>query len=72
MPLSLRRKVGESILIGNDTRVTVTKTKNTSTILLIEAPKNVKIMREEVYFREKERLIRESEVTTVHNVISGE
>jgi len=72
MPLSLRRKVGESILIGNDTRVTVTMTKNTSTILLIDAPKNVKIMREEVYFREKERLIRESEVTTVHNVISGE
>ena len=57
MPLSLRRKVGESILIGNDTRITVTRTKNTSTTLLIEAPKNVKIMREEVYFREKANLV---------------
>ena len=62
MPLSLRRTRGQSILIGNDIRITVTKCKNTHVVLKCEAPPNVKIMREELYNSIKKQLIKESEV----------
>lgn len=48
MPLSLSRKVGESIDISPGIRVTVVSIDRGRVILSIDAPLNVKIMRSEV------------------------
>jgi carbon storage regulator len=48
MALVLGRKPGESVLIGDGIRVTVIKTEDSQLRLRIEAPKDVRIMREEI------------------------
>lgn len=48
MGLLLGRKIDESILIGRDIRVTVTKAAKGHTRLYIEAPAHVAIVREEI------------------------
>ncbi|ARU60429.1 carbon storage regulator [Tumebacillus avium] len=47
--LVLSRKVGESIRIGDDVIVTVVEVKGDQIRLGIEAPKQVKVHRQEVY-----------------------
>jgi len=49
--LILTRKVGESINIGNNIKVTVASIKGGQTRLGIEAPKDVIVHREEIYRR---------------------
>lgn len=49
--LHIERKVGESIRLGNDIQVIVTKAANGTVRLAFEAPKEVKIYREEIYQR---------------------
>ncbi|MCM0650463.1 carbon storage regulator CsrA [Clostridium swellfunianum] len=47
--LVITRKKGESILIGDDVEITVVKLDDGSVKLSIDAPKNVTILRKELY-----------------------
>jgi carbon storage regulator len=47
--LVLTRKKGESILIGEDIEITVMKTDDGGVKLAINAPKNITILRKELY-----------------------
>jgi carbon storage regulator len=49
--LILTRRVGETLMIGNDIAVTVVGIKASQIKLGIEAPKDVPVHREEVYIR---------------------
>ena len=48
------RKIGESIKINEDVKITVIEVKGKNIRLGIEAPKETKIYREEVFLRIKE------------------
>jgi carbon storage regulator CsrA len=48
MPLVLRRKEGQAILIGDGIRVEVDDTVKGSCKLLITAPREIKVLREEI------------------------
>ena len=47
--LVVTRKKGESILIGNDIEISVSAIENGSVKLAIKAPKDVQILRKELY-----------------------
>lgn len=47
--LILTRRVGESVMIGNDVTVTILRTKGNQVRIGINAPKNVAVHREEIY-----------------------
>lgn len=47
--LALTRKVGERIVIGDNIVVTVVDVKGDNVRLALEAPKNIKIYRGEIY-----------------------
>ena len=47
--LILTRKVGQSIMIGNDVTITVLSNKNGQVRVGIDAPKSVEVHREEIY-----------------------
>ncbi len=47
--LILTRKLGESVIIGDNIKITVVETNKHQIKLGIEAPKNVIIYREEIY-----------------------
>ncbi len=49
--LILTRRIGETIMIGNDIRVTVLAVKGNQVRVGIGAPDNVKVHREEIYER---------------------
>lgn len=49
--LALGRKVGESVMIGDDIVVSVAEIKGGYVVLAFDAPKDVKIHRMEVYRR---------------------
>jgi carbon storage regulator len=51
--LILGRNVGESIMIGDDVKVTVTRLDNGNVKLGVTAPKDISVHREEVYDRIK-------------------
>ncbi|HHH36273.1 MAG TPA: carbon storage regulator [Gammaproteobacteria bacterium] len=54
--LILTRKVGETLVIGDDITVTICAVKNSQVRVGIQAPKDVEIHREEIYERiQKER-----------------
>ena len=55
--LILTRRVGETVMIGNDVTVTVLGVKGNQVRIGINAPKNVPVHREEIY----ERIKREQE-----------
>ena len=52
--LVLTRKIGESIQINEDVKITVIDVKGKNIRLGIEAPRETKIYREEVFLRIKE------------------
>ncbi|MCH8157364.1 MAG: carbon storage regulator CsrA [Nitrospinae bacterium] len=52
--LVLTRKVGESIQINDDVKITVIEVKGKNIRLGIEAPKTTKIYREEVFLKIKQ------------------
>lgn len=62
--LVLTRKVGESIAIDDDIRIVVVQVKGKQVRLGIEAPKETKIHREEVYLAIKEQNKAASETNT--------
>ncbi|AKN33913.1 carbon storage regulator [Clostridium carboxidivorans P7] len=47
--LVISRKKGESILLGKDIEITVVKIDDSSVKLSISAPKNITILRKELY-----------------------
>lgn len=49
--LILTRKVGESVLIGDDISITVLSVRGNQVKLGVEAPKEVSVHREEIYQR---------------------
>jgi len=51
--LILTRRVGETVMIGNDVTVTVLGVKGNQVRIGIGAPKNVAVHREEIYERIK-------------------
>jgi len=52
--LILRRKPGESIIVGEKIKITVLESNSNQLHIGIEAPKNVEIYREEIYLKIKE------------------
>ena len=52
--LILTRKVGESVLIGNDISITILSVRGNQVKLGVEAPKEVSDHREEIYQRIKQ------------------
>jgi carbon storage regulator len=57
--LILTRRVGQTVIVGNDVTVTIVGVKGNQIRLAISAPKNVSIHREEIY----ERIRREQHQT---------
>ncbi len=51
--LILTRRVGETVMIGNDVTVTVLSVKGNQVRIGINAPKHVAVHREEIYERIK-------------------
>ena len=47
--LILTRRVGEALMVGNDTKIVVLGVKGSQIRLGINAPKDVKVNREEIY-----------------------
>jgi len=52
MALALTRKLGNQIMIGDDIIITVKRLRASSVVLSFDAPRNVKILRNEVYERD--------------------
>lgn len=51
--LILTRKIGESLLIGDDVAITVLSVRGSQVKLGVKAPKEVSVHREEIYQRIK-------------------
>lgn len=68
--LALSRRIGESIMIGNDVEVTVIEVKGEQVRLGINAPKSVTIHRKEIYLQIKEanREVADSSAADVQNI----
>lgn len=49
--LILTRRVGESVVIGDETKVTVLGVQGSQVRLGIDAPKEISVHREEIYLR---------------------
>lgn len=49
--LILTRRVGESIMIGDDIKVTVLDSRSGQTRIGVDAPKSIPVHREEIYDR---------------------
>ena len=52
--LILTRRAGEAILIGNDIKITVTAINGNQVRIGIDAPREVKVLMEELVWRDKE------------------
>jgi carbon storage regulator len=67
--LILTRRVGETVMIGNDVTVTVLGVKGNQVRVGVNAPKEVAVHREEIY----ERIKREEEAAggATHRPVSG-
>lgn len=47
--LAVKRKKGESILIGDNIEITIVDIENASVKIAIDAPRNITILRKELY-----------------------
>lgn len=65
--LILTRRVGETLMVGDDVTVTVLGVKGNQVRIGVNAPKDVAVHREEIY----ERIRKENEGTDSSNPESG-
>jgi len=71
--LILTRRIGESVIIGDDVSIAVLGIKGSQVRLGIEAPKEVSVHREEIYQRiQQEKNQQQSEVSEVSEENSEE
>jgi len=49
--LILTRRIGETLIIGDDVKVTVLNAQGSQVRLGVDAPKHIKVHREEIYKR---------------------
>jgi len=54
--LILTRRTGETIMIGDQVKVTVTDVRGSNVVIGIEAPKSIPVHREEIYERIRKAL----------------
>jgi len=66
--LILTRRVGETVMIGNDVTVTVLGVKGNQVRVGVNAPRDVAVHREEIY----ERIKREEQEGTTHHARDGD
>ena len=66
--LILTRRVGETVMIGNDVTVTVLGVKGNQVRVGVNAPRDVAVHREEIY----ERIKREEQEVTPHHARPGD
>jgi carbon storage regulator len=59
--LILTRRVGETLMIGNDVTVTVVAVQGTQVRIGVHAPKDVAVHREEIYERVKQEKAQQTE-----------
>lgn len=59
--LILTRKIGESLLIGDDVEISVLSVRGNQVKLGVKAPKDVSVHREEIYHRIKAQAEESSE-----------
>jgi carbon storage regulator len=59
--LILTRKIGESLMVGEDVTVTVMGVKGNQVRIGIKAPRDVEVHREEVYDRVQQEKMRQTE-----------
>ena len=69
--LILTRRIGESVIIGDDVKITVLGVKGSQVRLGIEAPKSVSVHREEIYERIQQEKA-EGSAETSKDTLSGE
>ena len=62
--LILTRKLGESITIGDDIKITLLDIKGTQLRIGIQAPKHLMVHREEIYLAIKEQNVKSVEHAT--------
>jgi len=65
--LILTRRIGESIMIGDDTGVTLLGVKGNQVRLGIEAPLDVQVHREEIYERIQREKLLSNETVDIDN-----
>ncbi|MBI3896760.1 MAG: carbon storage regulator CsrA [Gammaproteobacteria bacterium] len=53
--LTITRRIGQSICVGNNVRITVLRTNGNQIRIGVDAPKEVPVHREEVYERIKQK-----------------
>ena len=63
--LILTRKLGESVIIGDNVKITVVEVNKHQIKLGVDAPKNIAVHREEVHKKIKE----ENELSSASNII---
>lgn len=59
--LILTRRIGETLMIGNEVTVTVLSVKGNQVRIGIDAPKDVQVHREEVYDRVQQEKMQQPE-----------
>ena len=59
--LILTRRVGETVMIGEDVTVTVLRVKGNQVRLGVNAPKSVSVQREEIFHRIKQESAEDAE-----------
>ena len=66
--LILTRRIGETVIIGDDVTVTVLGIQGSQARLGINAPKDVSVHREEIYLRiQKEKEGTSTDIDELHN-----
>jgi carbon storage regulator len=65
--LILTRKLGESITIGDDIKITFLETKGKQVRIGIEAPPHIAVHREEIYQLIREQNIQAARVESIEN-----
>ena len=69
--LVITRKKGESILIGDDIEITISKIDDGSVKLAINAPREVTILRKELYEEVEKQNINSSKIETDLNLLKN-